>query len=956
MNYHLKYNPSNFTQKIQIMFQEINRLNRSNDFLIFREKSLSFILSVCTFGGTAIIIIWHLFDYLRFPEIHEKLAILRISTILVFLANWFLSKKRILTIPPRIHLLIGLIAGGLFCSLLTRITGGSLSPNWFGMLFILVSFMIMPIPYIQIIFHSLLLIFINAIINIWGISIDYLRLGETHFLYTGFLIITALIAIVHNYKDALAFINLQALDQNLKKESENNRKLMEEMDLRLEVEKSLSQNRQYLQTILTNAPLIMWALDLDGKFLMSEGKGLQLINAQPGERVGKSVFELYPGDNEVARFARKLLKGEINDEIVTYNNTTFSVHTGSFFNEDGVKSGFIGIAFDISESTKAKNELLKYKRVIEQAPGMVVIFDKKGKIDYINPFFEKVTGYTLKNVKGKDIEEIIPDLCGSDRYREISETITSCRPWTGVQQHKSITGETLFFQVNAGPFYDNDGELQGYLAIDQDITELTKLGIRLSDSEQRFREIANFLPQIIFEMDLEGKIIFTNKISYDLLGVPEEMEVAGMPGINFFIQEDRSRMMENISEMLAGRRQSQFYEYTALRMDGKTFPVMISSTTFTKNGQVAGIRGLIIDISERKAMEEALLVSEEKYRHLIHSLQEGLFVISEGKFIFLNEAILNIVGYSTEELIGADFLSAIAPSHKDEVRNNHKERISGQKVISTYETLLQHKDGREIPAIISVTLTNFEGKPAVIGTARDITQRIKVEYELKKAKSDLENANIKLEKLLNEQSEELNKATGQLMQLQNKNLQTQFEFLKSQVNPHFLFNSLNVLVSLIKIEPDLAEKFTEQLAKAYRYIIENKDKDLVSVQTELDFLFAYIFLLNIRFKDKLNVEIDVSESVRDLYLVPLALQLLMENCIKHNTFSKAEPLNIKIYSDMCCYITVTNNLQIRQSHFSSTGVGLKNIESRYALITDNKPQFIQTETEFTARIPLIENI
>lgn len=254
---------------------------------------------------------------------------------------------------------------------------------------------------------------------------------------------------------------------------------------------------------------------------------------------------------------------------------------------------------------------------------------------------------------------------------------------------------------------------------------------------------------------------------------------------------------------------------------------------------------------------------------------------------------------------------------------------------------------------------------AIVGYSRNVSDKNdflntriidKQLADLKYAKTELESVNRQLELVVSKQSEELDKATNQLLELQNKNLQTQFEILKSQVNPHFLFNSLNVLSSLIKFEPDLAEEFTEQLAKVYRYILENKDKDLIPVRTEIDFLDAYVFLLNIRFKDKLIVDISVDNEVMDMYLVPLALQLLLENCIKHNIFSKKSPLHIKIYSDRCCYITISNNIQKREAHFASTGVGLKNIERRYALITDNKPEFKETSQEFIARIPLIETV
>lgn len=196
-------------------------------------------------------------------------------------------------------------------------------------------------------------------------------------------------------------------------------------------------------------------------------------------------------------------------------------------------------------------------------------------------------------------------------------------------------------------------------------------------------------------------------------------------------------------------------------------------------------------------------------------------------------------------------------------------------------------------------------------------------------------------------------AKTQVVELQKANLQSQFQMLKQQVNPHFLFNSLNVLTSLIKTEPDLAEKFTEQLSKVYRYILENKDKDLVSLKTEMDFLRAYVFLIDIRFMGKVKIDIEFDETREDKLLLPLSIQLLIENAIKHNTFSRKTPLQIRLFIDEDDYLNVENSLQSRETQIASTGVGLTNIINRYSLITDQSPVFTQTNELYIARLPLL---
>jgi PAS domain S-box-containing protein len=409
-----------------------------------------------------------------------------------------------------------------------------------------------------------------------------------------------------------------------------------------------------------------------------------------------------------------------------------------------------------------------------------------------------------------------------------------------------------------------------------------------------------------------------------------------------------------MQKTIQDKRLSFSDEYTALRRDGSTFPAIFYSSAMIENGELVGIRGLIIDISERKAMEEAIRKSEEHYRRMIQSLQEGLFVLQDEKFIFVNDSIVNILGFTVEEITGQHFSMVIPPERMEEAHQNYLERNRGDLGSWSYEFSLLHKDGHtRVPVILSTNLTEFEGKPAIVGTAKDITDRIKAEEEIKVAHRRLEEINLGLEQTICERTKELTKANTQLLKLQKENLQSQFDVLKQQVNPHFLFNSLNVLTSLIRLEPELAEKFTEHLAKVYRYVLENKDNELVSLSTEISFLNAYIFLINIRFMDKIVVNIQIPDSKMKTLIIPLAMQLLIENAIKHNAMSKKSPRVIDIFIDDTNYLKVMNNLQEREAHMTSTGVGLKNIHNRYRLLNNTIPVFEKTDTHFIASIPLV---
>ena len=179
----------------------------------------------------------------------------------------------------------------------------------------------------------------------------------------------------------------------------------------------------------------------------------------------------------------------------------------------------------------------------------------------------------------------------------------------------------------------------------------------------------------------------------------------------------------------------------------------------------------------------------------------------------------------------------------------------------------------------------------------------------------------------------------------------QFESLKNQIDPHFLFNSLNVLSSLIEENPDAAQKFTTSLSKVYRYVLEQKDKDLVSVEEELKFAKTYMNLLKMRFENSITFEVPEFEN-DEAKVVPLSLQLLLENCIKHNIVSEKKPLHIKIYIQENELI-IENNKQIKEVLQDRKGVGLQNIVSRYAILTKRNVIIQESETIFKVKLPIL---
>ena len=184
------------------------------------------------------------------------------------------------------------------------------------------------------------------------------------------------------------------------------------------------------------------------------------------------------------------------------------------------------------------------------------------------------------------------------------------------------------------------------------------------------------------------------------------------------------------------------------------------------------------------------------------------------------------------------------------------------------------------------------------------------------------------------------------------NASAQFESLKNQLDPHFLFNSLNVLSSLIEENPENAQKFTTSLSKIYRYVLEQRDKELISVAEELRFAKTYMNLLKMRFENSITFELPEDFENEEAKVVPLALQLLLENAIKHNVVSEQKPLHIKI-SVVRNQLVVENNLQKKETLQTRKGVGLQNIVDRYAIISTRNVAIEETNDSFIIKLPIL---
>jgi hypothetical protein len=188
-------------------------------------------------------------------------------------------------------------------------------------------------------------------------------------------------------------------------------------------------------------------------------------------------------------------------------------------------------------------------------------------------------------------------------------------------------------------------------------------------------------------------------------------------------------------------------------------------------------------------------------------------------------------------------------------------------------------------------------------------------------------------------------------QLDRERSQAELQALTNEMDPHFLFNSLNALNHLILNEPSLAHTFNNKLAQVYKYFLINRNKELIPLSDELEFIESYVYLLRIRHDEKLHLHTALNSELQQVLVPPCSLQILVENAIKHNEFTEQNPLYIKVAANEN-FLYVSNNFKPKPYAVNSTGIGLKNLNSRYRILFRKDIRIERTRENFTVKLPL----
>jgi PAS domain S-box-containing protein len=395
----------------------------------------------------------------------------------------------------------------------------------------------------------------------------------------------------------------------------------------------------------------------------------------------------------------------------------------------------------------------KFRDIVETSPDMIWDTDTDGVFTYMSPQCTDLTGYTPQEVIGKPIFDFVPD-AALPQFREIfSESARTKKTHKGIDLHvRCKDGHVIIMDVHAVIQNDSNGRFAGFRGISRDITEKRKAVEVLNESERRFRELADLLPQGVYEAGTDGRLIYVNRIGLEMTGYTSEDIRNGVNALNVITSGDRPRAAMVFRRMVEkGDRSQGNAEYLAQRKDGSTFPVSIFSSPIFRDGRIIGVRGVIMDISKQKKAdeelrsehdelgksEERIRESEVNYRELANLLPQIVFELDLGlRLTFANQIALKIFGLNEEGLrSGVNALRLIDPSQHERVKENIERIIRGKQVENNEYTAIR-ADGTTFPVIIYSAPIFRHGHPAGFrGIGLDITERKRTEAALRESES-----------------------------------------------------------------------------------------------------------------------------------------------------------------------------------------------------------------------------
>jgi diguanylate cyclase (GGDEF)-like protein/PAS domain S-box-containing protein len=512
-----------------------------------------------------------------------------------------------------------------------------------------------------------------------------------------------------------------------------NRGLQSKTTGRKRAEEALRESEERLRAVVSNAPVTLFALDRDGVFTLSEGKGLEAVGLKPGEQVGQSLFDRFPNLPGIREGLDRVLSGEPATLTVESNGLAIEVHCSPTRGQDGEVSGVIGVALNVTERKRAEEALreseTKFRRIFDNVQDIYYRTDAQGIITDISRSVEHF-GYTPEQLIGTPVLDVYRN---PEERSALLQAIFESQSGVVVDyeiQLETADGRVFDTSVSSHLLRLPDGEFAGVEGTLRDITERKRMERALSESEAKYRGIFENVQDIYYRTDTQGIIIEISP-SVERYGYNRD-ELMGTSVLEIY--EDPEQRAALVKELL-GHGEAVDYELRLKTGDGRVMDGSVSAHLLRgPDGAPVGFDGSIRDITERKRAEEALRESEAKYRHIFENVQDIYYRTDARGIITEINPSIERYGYTRDGLIGTQVLNVY---ESPEERSALLQALFERGVIVDYEIHLKTGYGDVRSASVSTQLLRgpdgaFAG---VEGSLRDITERKRMEQALRESEA-----------------------------------------------------------------------------------------------------------------------------------------------------------------------------------------------------------------------------
>jgi PAS domain S-box-containing protein len=503
---------------------------------------------------------------------------------------------------------------------------------------------------------------------------------------------------------------------------------------RRELEEALRQSEERLHTVVDSTPIVMFALNREGVFTLSEGKGLEALGLKPGQVVGQTVFDVYRDVPQILKNIRRAFAGESFTATVEVGDLVFESWYSPVWDQSGEVSGVIGVATDVTERKRAEEAVreseTKFRTLAETTAAATFIYEG-ARIRYVNSAAEALTGYTRAEMVEMNFWDVIdPDSREFARERGLARQRGEDVPPRYEVKLVTKDGDERWVDFMAG-HVEFEGK-PAVLGTAFDISERKRAEEAVRESEERYRRLIDTAADIIFTVSTDGTITSLNPAVETITGW-SIAEWVGKPFASLLHPDDLPTGMEGFRRTLEGG-EPLAGEYRLLTKSGEFITADVRPRPLLADGTLVGVFGIAHDITNRKRAEEALRQSEEYFRSLTENASDVIMVLNDdGTVRYVSSSVKRAIGYEQEVLLGTNAFGRIL--HPDDMASaSDAFAAAGEDTVGTVSMAVRvrHKDGSW--HAFEGVLRNLLHDPVVAGfvlNCRDVTERKQAEETIR---------------------------------------------------------------------------------------------------------------------------------------------------------------------------------------------------------------------------------